>query len=171
MEHIRNLMTRGLTRRTFLAGLGATAALPILAACAPSVEKEIVEVTRIVEKVVEVEKLVVPGVVDLPNFPGDPTIRYVTWSVDGDKAYNDIIYEKTGVVCNVEPLEGGAEKLLTQVAAGVGPDVLFPGRILAGRTSSARVLPRTSSRTSGPTTSPARDSATIHGSKTVTTVP
>ena len=125
MEHIRNLMTRGLTRRTFLAGLGATAALPILAACAPSVEKEIVEVTRIVEKVVEVEKLVVPGVVDLPNFPGDPTIRYVTWSVDGDKAYNDIIYEKTGVVCNVEPLEGGAEKLLTQVAAGVGPDVLF----------------------------------------------
>ena len=57
MEHIRNLMTRGLTRRTFLAGLGATAALPILAACAPTVEKEIVEVekevTRIVEKLVE----------------------------------------------------------------------------------------------------------------------
>jgi ABC-type glycerol-3-phosphate transport system substrate-binding protein len=127
MEHIRNLMTRGLTRRTFLAGLGATAALPLLAACQPEVvevEKEVV-VTQIVEKVVEVEKMMEAGVVDLPNFAGDPKIRYVTWSVDGDKAYNDIIYEKTGVVCSVEPMEGGAEKLLTQVAGGVGPDVLF----------------------------------------------
>ena len=117
------------TRRSLLIGLGATAALPILAACAPTVEKEIVEVekevTRIVEKEVEVEKMMEAGVVDLPNFGGDPTIRYVTWSVDGDKAYNDIIYEKTGVVCKVEPMEGGAEKLLTQVAGGVGPDVLF----------------------------------------------
>ena len=52
------------TRRSFLAGLGATAALPILAACQPQVVEKVVEkpveivVTREVEKVVEKETIV-----------------------------------------------------------------------------------------------------------------
>ncbi len=58
------ILVRRLTRRSFLAALGATAALPVLAACQPQVvEKEkIVEkvVTQVVEKVVTqvVEKVV-----------------------------------------------------------------------------------------------------------------
>ena len=102
---------------------------------------------------------------DLPNFAGDPTIRYVTWSVDGDKAYNNIIYEKTGVVCNVEPMEGGAEKLLTQVAGGVGPDVLFVDAYWQGD-----FFRKGQSQDFEPylrlTTSAGRGSPTIHGSKT-----
>ena len=52
------------TRRSFLAGLGATAALPILAACQPQVVEKIVEKpviqkeTVVVEKVVEKEVIV-----------------------------------------------------------------------------------------------------------------
>ena len=48
-----SFLSNRFTRRTFLAGLGATAALPILAACQPQTVE--VEVTREVEKVVEVE--------------------------------------------------------------------------------------------------------------------
>lgn len=57
-------ITRRLTRRSFLAGLGATTALPILAACQPQVVERIVEKpviqkeTVVVERVVEKEKLV-----------------------------------------------------------------------------------------------------------------
>ena len=60
MSEIMKAFSSRLSRRTFLAGLGATAALPILAACQPEiveVEKIVEkEVTRIVEKPVEIEK-------------------------------------------------------------------------------------------------------------------
>ena len=52
------------TRRSFLAGLGATATLPILAACQPQIVEKVVErpvevvVTREVEKIVEKEMVV-----------------------------------------------------------------------------------------------------------------
>jgi maltose-binding protein MalE len=52
------------TRRSFLAGLGATATLPILAACQPQIVEKVVErpvevvVTREVEKIVEKEMIV-----------------------------------------------------------------------------------------------------------------
>ncbi len=56
------LMFRKVTRRSFLAGVGAAAALPILAACQPQVVEKVVEkvVTQIVEKekLVEKEKIV-----------------------------------------------------------------------------------------------------------------
>ncbi len=57
----RKLVTRRLGRRSFLAGLGASAALPILAACQPQVVEKVVEkpvekvVTQVVERVVEKE--------------------------------------------------------------------------------------------------------------------
>ena len=61
MEQLR---ARKLSRRSVLAGLGATALLPILAACEPQiveVEKEVV-VTQVVEKekIVEVEVVATP---------------------------------------------------------------------------------------------------------------
>ena len=58
------IVRRRLGRRSFLAGLGSTAALPILAACQPQVVEKVVEkpveivVTREVEKVVEKETIV-----------------------------------------------------------------------------------------------------------------
>jgi ABC-type glycerol-3-phosphate transport system substrate-binding protein len=53
---IGKIMTRRFTRRSFLAGLGATAALPILAACEPQVITE--EKVVVVEKEVPIEKIV-----------------------------------------------------------------------------------------------------------------
>lgn len=58
------LSVRRLSRRSFLAGLGATAALPIVAACQPQIVEKVVErpvevvVTREVERVVEKEVVV-----------------------------------------------------------------------------------------------------------------
>ena len=55
------LVTRRFARRSFLAGLGASAALPILAACQPQIVEKVVEkpvdrvVTQVVERVVEKE--------------------------------------------------------------------------------------------------------------------
>ncbi len=58
---IGKIMTRRFTRRSFLAGLGATAALPVLAACQPQVVTE--EKVVVVEKEVPIEKIVTQVVV------------------------------------------------------------------------------------------------------------
>ena len=58
------LVRRSLSRRSFLAGLGATAALPVIAACEPQIVEKVVEkpvevvVTRVVQEVVEKEVVV-----------------------------------------------------------------------------------------------------------------
>ncbi len=54
------MLSHRLTRRSFLAGLGAVAALPILAACQPQVVEKIVEkpVEKVVTQIVEKEKIV-----------------------------------------------------------------------------------------------------------------
>ena len=49
------LLSRKFSRRSFLAGLGAAAALPVLAACEPQVVEKIVKETVVVEKEVQVE--------------------------------------------------------------------------------------------------------------------
>jgi ABC-type glycerol-3-phosphate transport system substrate-binding protein len=58
------LVRRSLSRRSFLAGLGAAAALPVIAACEPQIVEKVVEkpvevvVTRVVQEVVEKEVVV-----------------------------------------------------------------------------------------------------------------
>ncbi len=58
------IVRRSLSRRSFLAGLGAAAALPVIAACQPQIVEKIVEkpvevvVTRVVQEVVEKEVVV-----------------------------------------------------------------------------------------------------------------
>ncbi len=52
------MFLKRLTRRSFLAGLGATAALPILAACEPQIVEKKVEVPVVVKETVLVEKVV-----------------------------------------------------------------------------------------------------------------
>ena len=56
-------LTRGFSRRSFLVGLGATAALPILAACQPQVVEKTVEVPVIVKETVVVQEIVEKEVV------------------------------------------------------------------------------------------------------------
>ena len=50
------ILTRNWSRRSFLAGLGAASALPILAACTPQIVTE--ERVQVVEKEVPVERVV-----------------------------------------------------------------------------------------------------------------
>ncbi len=69
------LILRKVTRRSFLAGLGATAALPILAACQPQVVEKTVE--KVVTQIVEKEKIV-----------EKPVEKIVEKSVDKDR-YSD----------------------------------------------------------------------------------
>ena len=58
------IVRRSLSRRSFLAGLGAAAALPVIAACQPQIVEKVVErpvevvVTRVVQEVVEKEVVV-----------------------------------------------------------------------------------------------------------------
>ncbi len=61
------LLSKKFTRRSFLAGLGAAAALPVLAACEPQVVEKIVKETVVVEKEVEVEKEVTVEVGMMPE--------------------------------------------------------------------------------------------------------
>ena len=56
-------MTRRFARRSFLAGLGAAAALPILAACQPQVIEKTVEVPVVVKETVVVQEVVEKEVV------------------------------------------------------------------------------------------------------------
>ena len=60
-------LSRKFTRRSFLAGLGAAAALPVLAACEPQVVEKIVKETVVVEKEVQVEKEVTVEVGMMPE--------------------------------------------------------------------------------------------------------
>ena len=58
-------LTRGFSRRSFLVGLGATAALPILAACQPQVVEKTVEVPVIVKETVVVQEVVEKEVIEI----------------------------------------------------------------------------------------------------------
>ena len=132
---------RRLTRRSFLAGLGAVAALPILAACQPQVVEKPVEVTRVVEKEKIVEKIVekpvekivekekvVEKVVTIAPGPMkiQATLRMNTWA-DWFADLVPILKESTGIQVDreVSPFSGHRQKLMTQLVAGVGPDIAW----------------------------------------------
>ncbi len=139
----RFLSTR-FTRRTFLAGLGATAALPILAACQPQTVE--VEVTREVEKVVEVEvekvvEVEVEKIVEVevekvvtPMMKEPTEIRFSTWWGDFWKAYSPMVEEKTNTKALYEftPWAQYHDKLILQLASGDAPDVPMWSGHLAG---------------------------------------
>ena len=75
-------MARRLTRRSFLAGLGAVAALPILAACQPQVVEKMVKETVVVEKVVTKEV-----VKEVPK----EVIKEVTKIVEKEKVVEKVV--------------------------------------------------------------------------------
>ena len=129
MSEIMKAFSSRLSRRTFLAGLGATAALPILAACQPEiveVEKIVEkEVTRVVEKPVEIEKEVtVIKEVEKRGVRGP--IKMAAWGADHFRKGIEPIAVKTGILANVFGYPGAFNtKLMTEIAAGVGPDLLL----------------------------------------------
>jgi ABC-type glycerol-3-phosphate transport system substrate-binding protein len=129
MSEIMKAFSSRLSRRTFLAGLGATAALPILAACQPEiveVEKIVEkEVTRIVEKPVEIEKEVIREVeVEKRGVRGP--IRMAAWGADHFRKAIEPIAVKTGILLNVFEYPGEFNtKLMAEVAAGVAPDIML----------------------------------------------
>ena len=130
------MLERSISRRMFLAGLGAVAALPVLAACEPQVvevEKEVtreVEVEKVVKETVVVEKAMMGEPMNVQeagmDIPADTEIRFPSWSVRNFGFYSDIIKERTGVDAKLESYPGDfSAKLLSEIAAGVGPDMMI----------------------------------------------
>ena len=130
------MLERNISRRAFLAGLGATAALPILVACEPEVvEVEVtrevqVEVEKVVKETVVVEKAMMDDPVDVNeagmDIPAGTEIRFPSWSVRNFGFYADIIKDRTGVTAKLESYPGDfSAKLLSEIAAGVGPDMMI----------------------------------------------
>ncbi len=146
------VLSRRLTRRSFLAGLGAAAALPILAACQPQVVEKIVEkpvekvVTQIVEKEKIVEKLVEKVVtqiverekvveklvtvapaakapVELGIFHTWPADRWLE-QVEFDKKFME---KHPNIKLNVTNTEFGEyfRKILALAGAGTLPDIMY----------------------------------------------
>jgi ABC-type glycerol-3-phosphate transport system substrate-binding protein len=80
------ILSSRFTRRSFLAGLGATTALPILAACEPQVVEKVVERPVIVKETVVVEKVVaVEKVVEKPVEVEKEVTRVVEKVVEVEK--------------------------------------------------------------------------------------
>ena len=134
MSEIMKAFSSRLSRRTFLAGLGATVALPILAACQPEmveVEKIVEkEVTRIVEKPVDIEKEVT-RLVEQP-VPEKVTIRVAhVWDaaffkrqVEFDEFFLQRHPEFT-IERELTPWGEHHQKYLTQIVGGAGPDLMY----------------------------------------------
>ncbi len=150
---IGKLLVRRLTRRSFLAGLGAAAALPILAACQPQVVEKPVEkvVTQIVEKIVEkpvekvvtqivekekiVEKIVEKVVTAVPPKVKEPTqLRFSTWWGEFWKEYAPTVEQLTNtkMIYELTPWGEYHDKLKLQIAGGTEPDVIMWSSHLSG---------------------------------------
>jgi multiple sugar transport system substrate-binding protein len=142
-----SVISRTFTRRAFLAGIAATAALPVLAACQPTIQKEIVEVekevTRIVEQPVEIEiekevivekEVVVVATPDMTrsqivfqNRGGDPDLA----AAIGIAAAYNVRYPEREV--KIDHTTGDhSQHLQLQIAAGRAPDVFFDASLRTG---------------------------------------
>ena len=122
-------MSDRLSRRRFLRGLAAVAGGTALAACAPQVVKETVVVEKVVEKPVEkiVEKVVEKVVTAAPAAAEPPTeIRWSHWWGEQHKQWLPVVEEKANVKVKEEIYPWGeyTQKVLTQVAGGVAPDII-----------------------------------------------
>ena len=148
------LLSSRFGRRSFLSGLGATAALPILAACQPQVVEKKVEVPVVVietvivekvvekevvvekpvevvkqeiverEKVVEIEKVVTAA----PAMREPVTLRFSSWHGDFWVALAEIVMEKhphLTMINESTPFSQYQSKLLTQAAGGVAAEVMM----------------------------------------------
>ena len=142
------------TRRSFLSGLGATAALPILAACQPQVVEKTVEVPVVVKETVVVEKVVVKEVVvekpvevvkqeiverekvveiekvvtAAPAMREPVTLRFTHWHGGFWDNMIPIIEEKyphLTLISESTPYSQYPTKVMTQAAGGVAGDVIM----------------------------------------------
>ena len=135
-------LTRGFSRRSFLVGLGATAALPILAACQPQVVEKTVEVPVIVKETVVVQEVVEKEVIvevevekEVTRMAGPPmakepiTLRHHT-AISVMKPHIELYtLIDNNVTINFEavPWAQHADKWLIDVAAGSAADYVTIG--------------------------------------------
>ena len=109
------------SRRAFLGGLGATAALPVLAACQPQVVEVVKKETVIVEKEVTVKP---------PTAPEKVKVRFNTWIGVHEimpEAFNEAS-DKIEVVFEPTPYPQIADKQVLDLAAGTAADMMMvPG--------------------------------------------
>jgi multiple sugar transport system substrate-binding protein len=122
-----DLKARKLSRRSVLAGLGATALLPILAACEPQiveVEKEVV-VTQIVEKekIVEVEVVATPMRKEMVKLQSVALLDKSARRVDMTKLFNQAHEGEIEVEINNIEGQTQTQVLVTAIEAGSPPDV------------------------------------------------
>lgn len=113
------LRARKLSRRSVLAGLGATAILPILAACQPQVVEK--QVTVVVEK--EVVVVATPKVKEVVKIQAVALIEKAARRVDMTELFN--LAHEGEIECEINNIEGATQTqtLVTAIEAGSPPDV------------------------------------------------
>jgi ABC-type glycerol-3-phosphate transport system substrate-binding protein len=115
-------MTERIGRRDFLRIGAATAASMLAAACmaTPGGAPAAQEAAAPQEPAGEIVNL------GIRKLNGQNKIRFPSWSVRNHETYVPLIRDKYGVDCSVEPVAGNfPEKVMTEVAAGVGGDLLM----------------------------------------------
>ena len=118
MEQLR---ARKLSRRSVLAGLGATALLPILAACEP----QIVEVEKqvVVTQIVEVEVVATPMRKEMVKLQSVALLDKSARRVDMTKLFNQAHEGEIEVEINNIEGQTQTQVLVTAIEAGSPPDV------------------------------------------------
>ncbi|MHB0857161.1 MAG: substrate-binding domain-containing protein [Anaerolineae bacterium] len=128
---------RALSRRQFVKLAGAGVGFATLAACAPQVVTETVEVEKVVKETVEVEKVVketVETVVTATPAPQGPrTIQYSSWFYGPaeEQMNKDLsaLFNEKNAPDKVEPLlmpwSNYTQKLEIMTAGGVAPDIIY----------------------------------------------
>jgi ABC-type glycerol-3-phosphate transport system substrate-binding protein len=131
-EQVTALWYRAASRRSVLTGLIALTAAPVLAACggapaAPTPAPTVAPTTAPAAPAAAPAATATPAAAAKPAAGVKATLRQTHWWGEQFNQYNPIVEEKTGIKVEQENSPWGqyAQKLITQLVGGVGPDFML----------------------------------------------